>query len=97
MGINACGNDSTRIRKVIEIKQEMSQKVRDIAERVKINSIIHDGKVTLEEAQSLGLNKEYDVSTEEGLDEFRTAYETLKEAKRLLEENGQSNQEFGLK
>lgn len=54
--------------------QNLAIKVEQIVEGMKLNSIMKDGKVTLEEAQSVGLNENYDVSTEDGKNAFLEAY-----------------------
>ena len=54
--------------------QNLASKVEQIVEGMKLNSIMKDGKVTLEEAQSVGLNENYDVSTEDGKNAFLEAY-----------------------
>ncbi len=98
MYVDGSGQDGL-IRKTMENKKNLSEKVKTIQERIHINSIIKDGKVTLEEAQSLGLNSEYDVSTDEGLAAFYTAYETVQRLKQELDEkkgSGQENPKFGL-
>ena len=64
---------------------------------------MEDGKVTLKEAQSIGLNENYEVSTEDGKKAFLEAYKNMKDKKNLIEEqklNTESNdlpeQNFGV-
>lgn len=73
--------------------KELSNQIGQIAEGMKLNSIMKDGKVTLEEAQSIGLNENYDVSTEDGKKAFIEAYKNMKDKKENLIEEQKLNTE----
>lgn len=83
--------------------QDLASKVEQIVEGMTLNSIMEDGEVTLKEAQSVGLNEHYEVSTEDGKKAFLEAYKNMKDKKNLIEEqklNTESNdlpeQNFGV-
>lgn len=73
--------------------KDLSNKMGRIAEGMKLNSIMKDGEVTLEEAQSVGLNENYDVSTEDGKKAFLDAYKNMKDKKENLIEEQKLNTE----
>ena len=73
--------------------KDLSNKMGRIAEGMKLNSIMEDGEVTLDEAQSVGLNENYDVSTEDGKKAFLDAYKNMKDKKENLIEEQKLNTE----
>ena len=83
----------------IEEKNNLNSKVKDTNEKRQksLNSIMSDGKVTYKEALVLGLNQEYDVSTQEGKETFLLAYEKVEERKLALNQPIDANPpKFGL-
>ena len=73
--------------------KELSNMIGQIAEGMKLNSIMKDGEVTLEEAQSIGLNGYYDVSDEDKKNTFIKAYKNMKDKKENLIEEQKLNTE----
>ena len=73
--------------------KDLSNKMGRIVEGMKLNSIMEDGEVTLDEAQSVGLNENYDVSTEDGKKAFLDAYKNMKDKKENLIEEQKLNTE----
>ena len=80
-------------------KKDLWARIQDnqVKKEQLLNSIMADGKVTLKEAQMLGLAQEYDVSTQEGKDAFLLAYERVEELKvRLNNTVDNKPPQFGL-
>lgn len=92
MQVNGSKNDGT----MNKTHQKMQKLIQDKKELHTIKTIIADGKVTADEAKLVGLNGEYDVSTEEGLEKFYENIRRIKELKGLQNEIKESPPKFGL-
>lgn len=80
-------NSYANLRKQVIQKKELGERAEALSNKKNqlLNSIMADGKVTKEEAQALGLTKEYDVSTQEGKDAFLLAYKKVEMLKAFLD------------